>query len=270
MAEEFALQQRLGESRATHRHEGLRRPVARIVDGPCHQFLSGAALALDEDRAAQAGDLAAERHDLLHPRILTHDIVHAVLPRQFLAQDGVLALQVLDLDDAVDQKRDFLRVAGLDDVLLRALLHGGDGGIHRRVGRDDDDRSFRVQPPDLHHGLDAVHPAGHLQIDKVDGIVAQPRLLHRIAAGGRRVHDVSVFAEPGGQRFAHHLFVVHHQNLPVSLHSYAPLGMLRPSACAQAAQNASSFKSICRTVVASDIAHFRSAQCTSPNRWPVS
>ena len=75
----------------------------------------------------------------------------------------------------LDQQRDLLRVARLDDVLLRAFLHGGDGGVHGGVGGDDDDRGLRVQPPDLHHGLDAVHAAGHLQVDEVDGVVARPR-----------------------------------------------------------------------------------------------
>jgi hypothetical protein len=41
-----------------------------------------------------------------------------------------------------------------------------------------------VQAPDLHHGLDAVHAAGHLQIHEVDGVVALRGLLDGLAAGG--------------------------------------------------------------------------------------
>ena len=142
-----------------------------------------------------------------------------VLPRELLAQDGVLALQVLDFDDAVHQQRDLLRIAGLDDVLLRALLHGRDGRIHRGVSRDDDDRGLGVHAADLHHGLDAVHAAGHLQIDEIDGIVLLAGLFHGLAPGGGRIHQVAILAQPGGQRFAHHFFVVHHQDLPVGFHN---------------------------------------------------
>src|ERR1035437_7731918 len=197
-------------------------------------------------------------------------IVHRVVPCQCLAQDGVLALQVLHFDDAVDQQRDFLRIARLDDVLLRAFLHGGDGRVHGGVGRDDDDGGLGMQVADLHHGFDAVHAAGHFQVDEVDCIVAQACLLDGIVAGGRRVHDVAVLTEPCGERLAHHLLVVHYQNLPVSLHNTCPPSGWRRHRAPQASQNASSFKSIWRTAVASDIAHLRSAQCTSPNRWPVS
>ena len=35
---------------------------------------------------------------------------------------------------------------------------------------------------------------------------------------------IAVFAQPGGQRFAHHLFVVYYQDLPVSLHALTPWG----------------------------------------------
>jgi hypothetical protein len=38
-----------------------------------------------------------------------------------------------------------------------------------------------VQAADLHHGLDAVHAAGHFQIHEIDGVVALARLLDGVA-----------------------------------------------------------------------------------------
>ena len=93
------------------------------------RLLAGAAFPLDQHRAAQAGDFLRQLEDVLHPRALADDVAEVVLPRQFLAQDAVLALQVFHFDDAAHQEGNLFRVAGLDDVLLRPFLHGGDGGI---------------------------------------------------------------------------------------------------------------------------------------------
>jgi hypothetical protein len=71
--------------------------------------------------------------------------VEAVLAGQLAAQDRVLALEVLDPDDALHEERDLLRVAGLDDVLLRPLLHRRDRGVDRGVGGDDDDGGLGPQ-----------------------------------------------------------------------------------------------------------------------------
>ena len=103
---------------------------------------------------------------------LRHDVVEAVLARELLAQDQVLALEVLHLDDARHEQRDLLRVAGLDDVLLRAFLHRRDRRVDRGVGGDDDDRGLGAELVDLHHGLDPVDAGRHLQVDEVDRVVA--------------------------------------------------------------------------------------------------
>jgi hypothetical protein len=97
--------------------------------------------------------------------------VVAVLPRQLLAQDRILALQFLQLQNARHQHRNFLRIAGLHDVFLRAFFHRLNRSIDGCVGRNNNDRRFRADAVDLHHGLDTIHTAGHFQIHKADGIV---------------------------------------------------------------------------------------------------
>ena len=59
VAEQLGFEQRLGQGGAGDRDERLGRAVAGVVDGARDHFLAGAAFALNEHGAAQAGDLAA-------------------------------------------------------------------------------------------------------------------------------------------------------------------------------------------------------------------
>jgi hypothetical protein len=157
-------------------------------------------------------------HQLVHPRILAEDVLEAVLARQFLAQDRVLALEILDFDDAADQKRNLRRVARLDDVFLRAFLHRGHGGIDGGIGGDDDYGSIGLKPTDLDHGLDAVQAARHSQVDEVDRVRARARLADGFAARGRGIDGVTILPQPRGQRFRHQLLVIDDQDFPVCFH----------------------------------------------------
>ena len=119
---------------------GLAARSPRVVDGAGDHLLSGAALALNQHRAAQAGDVARRGPGRRSMRAFLLTMSWKLYWRaSFLRRIGVLALQAFDLEDAADEQRDLLGVARLDDVLLRALLHGGDGGVDGGVGRDDDD-----------------------------------------------------------------------------------------------------------------------------------
>ena len=171
VAEQLAFQQRFGQRRAGDRHERLAGAIPGVVDGAGHQFLAGAALPADQHRAAQARNLLHQLENRMHLRAFADDVVKVILLVQPLPQDGVFPLQVLDLDDALHQQRDFRRIARLDDILLRAFFHRRDGRIHGGIGGDDNDGGIRVDLADLHHGLDAIHAARHFQVDEIDGVV---------------------------------------------------------------------------------------------------
>ena len=218
VAEHLRFEQCFCQSGAGHRDERLLRAVSGVVDGARDQLLPGAALALDEHRASQAGDVADELEDLLHPGMLADDVVAAVLAGQLLAKDAVLALQVLDLDDPLHQQRDLRRVERLDDVILRAFLHRSDRGVDRCVGRNDDDGSARADLVDLRHGLDAVEAAGHPQVDEADRVVSGLRLIDGLASRAGRLSGIAILPQPRRERFAHDLFVVNDQDLPMVLH----------------------------------------------------
>ncbi len=219
--EELGLEEGFGERRAGHGDEGLVGPVARRVDRPRDHLLAGAALPLDEHRAPQLRDVPYEIEDLVHRRALARHLVERVLLLQLPAEQDVLALQVLDPEDALDEKREFVRVAGLDDVLLRTLLHGLDGRVHRRVGSDDDDRGIGVELPKLAHRLEPVHAGGHLQIHEVDREVLLFGLLDRLATRGCRLDRVAVLVQPDGDGLALDRLVVHDEDLPLPIHDPA-------------------------------------------------
>ena len=65
IAEEFGLDQRLGDGGAVHRHEGLPRAAGVVVHGARQQFLAGAGFAQDEQRNVAVQDVP----DLLDQQI---------------------------------------------------------------------------------------------------------------------------------------------------------------------------------------------------------
>ena len=66
MPEQFGFEQRLGEGGAVHRDEGLGAPWGEPVEGARHEFLSGPALAGEEDGAHHGGDHVHPLEDLAH------------------------------------------------------------------------------------------------------------------------------------------------------------------------------------------------------------
>jgi hypothetical protein len=68
VAEQLALEQRLGDRAAVDRHEGPGGARAEPVDGVGGQLLAGAALAEDQHRRVHRRDLADRREDLLDAR----------------------------------------------------------------------------------------------------------------------------------------------------------------------------------------------------------
>ena len=129
--------------------------------------------------------------------------------------------------------------------------------------------------PDLHHRLDAVDPAGHLQVDEVDRVVQLLHLLDRVPPGHGGVHRVPVFPEPGREGFAHDFLIVDNHDMPVSLHCQFSLPPARRSRgrsvvidssrrMEQLPQSSSPLSSTCRIVFERDIGQAVSGQWVRP------
>ena len=74
MAEEFRLQQVLGNRRAVDRHEGARRPWAGAMQGTREELLAGAAGAADQHAGVGAGDQAGFAEQGMHGRAAADDL----------------------------------------------------------------------------------------------------------------------------------------------------------------------------------------------------
>ena len=81
VAEELALEQRLGDRAAVDRDEGLVRARARAVDRAREQLLAGAALALDQDARVARGHALRLGEQVLHQRGARDDVLAPHLAR---------------------------------------------------------------------------------------------------------------------------------------------------------------------------------------------
>ena len=73
MTEQFALEQRLGNSRTVDRDEWTVRARAVSMQRPSQQFLAGSALADEEHGSVAPRGAIDQRHNLLHGLRLSHD-----------------------------------------------------------------------------------------------------------------------------------------------------------------------------------------------------
>jgi len=102
---------RRGRRRTTDERFG--GAVTRVVNGARYQFFAGSAFSLDEHRALQARDVPDQMEDLLHPRVLADDVLQAVPTVEFLLEERVLPLQVLDADNSLTRREISSRLQGL-------------------------------------------------------------------------------------------------------------------------------------------------------------
>src|SRR5438128_4930925 len=143
VAEQLGLDQLLGDGRAIDLDEGALAARRLHVDGPRHQLLAAAVLAVDQ-HAAGGGrggrDLVAERAD----RGALADDLGALLEAR--AQGRVLALEPRVLEGPTDRDQDLLERQRLLDEIVGAQARRLDGRLDRAVARDHDhDRSGRAR-----------------------------------------------------------------------------------------------------------------------------
>src|SRR4030095_16169159 len=99
VAEELALQERLGQGCAPHLRERLRPPRAVLVQGLGEELLPGAALPEQQHRGRGGCDLSDRLEDGEHLWALAHEVVEAVLVPQPLPQASRLREEALLLED---------------------------------------------------------------------------------------------------------------------------------------------------------------------------
>ena len=166
MAEQLALQQRLGERAAVDGHEGVEAPRARGVNGASHELLARAALAGDEHRGVGRPDGLDRGVELLHGRAVADDLgrMHGLCGDDLAQALGFLPRLAMR-QGVGDEMRHVVGIERLGDVVVRAVLERGDGRVDRGVAGHDDDQEVGVDLVQAALQLDAVG-AAHANVDQ--------------------------------------------------------------------------------------------------------
>src|SRR5439155_504046 len=198
VSEELALEHALGEGLAVHRDEGMPDTVAPVVEEAGDELLAGAALALDEDRRAARRHAPHEVEELPARLALGHRRVRCIAAGDLLSEVAVLALEARQVERARHQRAQLVVVEGLGDEVEGALAHGGDGGRHAAVGREQHDRGggpARAQGAEqreaVHSGHLPVrdHDIGRALLERGEGRVAARALLALVPGAAERRGD---------------------------------------------------------------------------------
>src|SRR5690606_36724056 len=146
VAEELALQQRLGERGAVDRHERTARPVGELVDRSCHQLLAGPRLASDQHRRGRRRDPLDQVVHATQRGGLANDPRLAALGH-LPAKLGDLAPQLGIPLRLLDRQEQDVGPDRLGDVIEGAQLHRLDRRIRGVVAGHHDELTVRLQAP---------------------------------------------------------------------------------------------------------------------------
>ena len=211
VAEELRLDQRVGQRRAAHLHERLRRAQRVVVDGVRNQFLAGARLAANHDRRVRARDLGDLLADPAHHAAGAEDLREVVALPQLSLEALVLLHQPLairleqplDLHRLGDHRRDDaeeLRGPLVIAVRLEPQLDAqrADGAaVHDQ--RDTDERPLVAVRAAFGQGrlaADTRHDDRPRALDDAthQRAAGHGAVRHAIAAAGDRRNDLQVRA----------------------------------------------------------------------------
>ncbi len=181
-----------------------------LVQQPRQQLLAGAALAEDQHRRRELGDLVHELDDLAH-LLARPDVELAVALLGHLgAQRHDLTVEVLALAGVAHERAQLVVVEVLRDVVIRPVLHRLHGGLDLVDGRDHDALDQAVVLLDDAQDVEAADAgqADILQHD-VDFLLAEHG---ERGLAARHRQDPVVAPEDGRDRLAHPLIVVANQD----------------------------------------------------------
>ena len=143
VAEQLAFQKGFGEGGAVHLDQRLVLARGIVVEGVGDHLLADPALPGYQDRSPAGGDLLHDFEDLLHRLALADDVGELVPLLQLLLQSPVLEHQLPGRESPLDQQREAIHVHGLGQIVVGAVLHGGNRVFYRPVPGQDDHRQVR-------------------------------------------------------------------------------------------------------------------------------
>ncbi len=203
VAEELALEERVGERAAVLRHEAALLARARIMDGARDEVLARAGLAGEQHRRVGLGDLLHHVEDALHGGARAHQLVEAVAALHLAAQVEVLGAQALvgarerarelrvlggepvGLERALHVEAQLVGVPGLLDVAVDvAFVHRVHDRVQVRVAGEHDAHGAGLDRDGALQELGAAHAGHHLVHDHERDFLALEDLDARAAVAG--------------------------------------------------------------------------------------
>src|SRR3990172_5822247 len=211
VAEQFGLEQRLGNGSAVHGHERPVPPTALIVEHLCGKFLPGAALSRDEHRTVGPGNLEQKLPEMKDGGAFAEDPLRSIRLFRFSLKLPHGSEQADTLSRAPDHHAHLVDVRRLAEAVVRACLNGLVRCFARAERGNDDDRCIRVERADLFERLHASH-ARHLEVQDDDIRPILLYALYRLLTVTRLVAHVPLLVEGLGQEEPHARFIVDDQD----------------------------------------------------------
>src|SRR5205807_7622189 len=129
VAEEFRLDERLGQRRATDGDEGPFAPRALLVNRAGKDFLTRAVLARDENGRVRVGDGARLLQHAFERRARADEATEAAEHLQLRAKPQHLAFETAHARRLRDDVRDLLLVERLLEEAVSAAAYGFERGL---------------------------------------------------------------------------------------------------------------------------------------------
>src|SRR6516162_1018046 len=108
----------------------METPWTSGMDGAGHQFLSGTALASNQDRCVGRGYCLDGIENVLHGRALSNDVGRMRDLRDRLLQASVFLLYAAVRHGLADQMSDLVRIERLVDIVVGAVLESRNRRFH--------------------------------------------------------------------------------------------------------------------------------------------
>src|ERR1043166_12040 len=180
------------------------------MDRPSDQFLSGAALAGNENGRLDLGDRFDHLEDRVHYARRAHDVLDAAALPLRAFEGAVLVNERLFFEGFLDYELEFFDIEWFGNEIVRAELECLARSFDRRKSRHQDDAKIGERFADRPEELDPVH-IGHFYVrdDDVGRFFLQR--FERLAAVHRRSDIVPVRLEYEAQQLAVTLLVVNDQ-----------------------------------------------------------
>jgi len=147
VAEQFTLQNTVGQGSAIDHHKGAIPAIAVVMDRPGHQFLACSAFTLDEHAGSGRSYTQGKVDDVTHFSGDTDHTLHVVPPPEFVQEHFLLADEPFVLKDLSHNDLQLIHLERFRYIVESTQLHGFNRGFHSGVCRDHDHRKSLVPAP---------------------------------------------------------------------------------------------------------------------------